>query len=135
MSLVRYLAAGGSERESNETVIDQVRGLESVSDSAGEFVLSIGGFSNDLAALRLFSHSELARREALAAVQTRWNDDSAAAAGLLYRIGRALLQQGRAREAEDVLREGVARARTTGDLEVLSRNQTNLGEALNHQGL
>jgi hypothetical protein len=44
------------------------------------------------------------------------------------------LHQGKAREAEIVLREGIARARETDDVEVLTRNQINLGETMVHMG-
>ncbi len=133
-TLVRYLSADGAEREMRDVIVDQIRGLEAVSDSAADFVLKIGGFSNGLADERLFEEAEFARREALVTVRARWDDDLAATAGLLYRIGRALLHQGRPDDAEEVLREGMALARKTEDDEALFRNQINLGEALIHQG-
>lgn len=82
---------------------------------------------------RLFAQAELAEREALREVEQRWHGDPAASAGLLYRTGRVLLHQGRVRDAETLLREGVARARATDDREVLNRNQVHLAEALIHQ--
>jgi serine/threonine protein kinase/tetratricopeptide (TPR) repeat protein len=134
VNVARYLLAVGAEDEANEIVVESVQALATFSDTATEFVSNIGRFSNDLSAVKLFEQAELARRGALDVVRTRWNDDSLAIAGLLYRTGRALLHQGRVREAEEYLREGVVRARETGDDEVLHRNQTNLGEALIHRG-
>jgi len=132
--LAKYLSAGGAEREMREIIIEQVRGQEGVSESAADFVLRIGRFSNGLADERLFEQAEIARREALVAVRARWDDNSAAIAGLLYRTGRALLHQGKAHDAEGVLREGVTRARKTEDDEVLNRNQVNLADVLIYQG-
>jgi len=131
--LVKYLAVGGAEWEIREAIVEQVRNLAAVSDSAADFVGAIGRFSNGFEDERLFEQAEFARREALAVVRSRWNDDPAATAGLLYRTGRALLHQGRARDAEQLLRQGVAQARETDDAEVLTRNQINLTEALAHQ--
>jgi len=87
-----------------------------------------------LADERLFEPSELVGREALAVVGARWGDDRAAVAGLDYRIGRTLLHQGGARDAEEILREGIALAHEADDDEVLTQNQINLAEALAHQG-
>lgn len=101
---------------------------------AADFVAAIAGFSNELSAERLFEQAEFARREALAAVRTHWDDDSAAVAGLLYRTGRALLYQGKTHDAEQVLREGITRAREIDDYEILSRNQINLAETMVHLG-
>ncbi len=132
--LVKYLSAGGGVREAKEVIRKCVRSLEAASDSAADFVLKIGRFSNRFEETLLFIEAESARREALVSVKTRWENGPVAAAGLLYRIGRALLHQGKAGEAEAVLREGVARARKSDDEEVLTRNQVNLAEALLHQG-
>ncbi len=132
--LVRYLSADGAERELRDVIVDQIRSLEVVSESASDFVLKIGRLSDNLADERLFEEAEFVRREALAAVRVRWDEDSAAMAGLLYRIGHVLLHQGRAVDAEEVLREGLAYARKTEDDELLFRNQVNLSEALIHQG-
>ena len=133
--LARYLAVeGGAADEIRSLVLEHVRGLESVSDSADTFVLNIGGFSNRLADEGLHQQSEFVNREALAAVQARWDSDPAAMTNLHYRIGRALLHQGKANEAEEVLREGVTLAREANDNEALSQNQVNLAEALAHQG-
>jgi serine/threonine protein kinase/tetratricopeptide (TPR) repeat protein len=133
-SLVKYLSAGGGEREAKEVIRKCVRSLEAASDSAADFVLKIGRFSNRLEETLLFPEAESARREALASVRNHWTNDPAAIAGLLYRIGRALLHQGRAVEAEAVLREGVAYASKTDDEEALARNQVNLAEALLYGG-
>ena len=134
VSLVKYLSSEGALSEMHTAVVDQVRYLDTVSESAADFVLDIGGFSNRLAEKHLHEQAELARREALGIVRARWDDDPVAVAGLLYRIGRALLHQGMARDAEKLLRQGVARARETDDEEVLARNQVNLAEAIVHQG-
>ncbi len=133
--LAKYLAVeGGAEDEIRSLVLERVRGLESVSHSADTFVLNIGGFSNWLANEGLHQQSEFATRQALEIVQDRWDGEPAAMANLDYRVGRALLHQGRATEAEAVLREGVTLAREANDNEALSPNQVNLAEALAHLG-
>jgi len=131
--LVRFLSAEEMEDEARELVIESVGVLESAAESADDFVINIGRFSNDLENERLFEEAETARREALDVVRARWGSDSSAVAGLDYRLGRVLLHQGRAREAEDVLREGVSLARQSDDDEVLNLNQINLAEVLAHR--
>ena len=43
-SLVKYLSAGGGEREAKEVIRECVRSLEAASDSAADFVLKIASF-------------------------------------------------------------------------------------------
>jgi tetratricopeptide (TPR) repeat protein len=133
-SLVRYLADTGPDRDARETIEERVRQLQAASDSAADFVNEIGSFSNMLADHELHAQAELARRQALGIVRAEWNDDPAAAAGLLYRIGRSLLHQGKSEEAERVLREGLSYARRTDDDWVRARVEINLAEALIHEG-
>jgi tetratricopeptide (TPR) repeat protein len=129
-----YLATAGSEAEAREAVVAHVRKLHETSQTNADFVRTIGGFSNRMAEHRLHAHSELARREALEITRTRRGDDPVATAGLLYRLGRALLHQGKADEAESILREGLSLARRTDDEQLLTYVQINLAEALIHNG-
>jgi len=133
--LAKYLdSEGDTGEEIRFVVLEHARNLESASDDVDQFVGNIGGFSNRLEDERLHRHSEFARREALTIVQDRWHGEPEAMAGLYYRLGRALLHQGKVKDAESVLREGVARAREAESFDGLNLNQINLAEALAHMG-
>ncbi len=132
--LVRYLAGAGSDREAREAIVEQVRALHATSGTTGDFVGAVDRFSKQLAEQKLHAHAELAGRTALEIARTERGNEPAAVAGLLYGLGRSLLHQGKAEEAEPVLREGLSRARQTDDESVLTYVQIHLAEALIHNG-